>query len=172
MWIARRATPSSWADLEQTIMTVGWASAYISWSSPSSPISSLWRNALSKPRRLDPSIQPIWRFASLTWVTFLLWLQTPALLTLLDPALFSYSTSSGLHIPSCLTMNGWSDQSMPLLQQSSRIWAPWTNPVNVPLLWQLLMTKTDASFQELVIVVEKHQKMYEMKTKKDLKKLL
>ena len=41
MWIARRATFSSWADLEQTIMSVGWASASISWSFSSSPINSL-----------------------------------------------------------------------------------------------------------------------------------
>ena len=33
------------------------------------------------------------------------------------------------------------------------------------------MTRTESSFQELVLVVEKHRKMYKMKTKKDMKKL-
>ena len=34
------------------------------------------------------------------------------------------------------------------------------------------LTRTESSFQELVLVVEKHQNMYKLKTKKDLKKLL
>ena len=33
------------------------------------------------------------------------------------------------------------------------------------------MTRTESSFQELVLVVEKHRKMYKMKTKKDMNKL-
>ena len=33
------------------------------------------------------------------------------------------------------------------------------------------MTRTESSFQELVLVVEKHRKMYKIKTKEDMKKL-
>ena len=33
------------------------------------------------------------------------------------------------------------------------------------------MTRTESSYQELVLVVENHRKMYALKTKKDLKKL-
>ena len=34
------------------------------------------------------------------------------------------------------------------------------------------MTRTESSYQELLLVVEAHRKMYALKTKKDLKKLL
>ena len=33
------------------------------------------------------------------------------------------------------------------------------------------ITRTESSFQELVLVIEKHRKMYKMKTKEDMKKL-
>ena len=33
------------------------------------------------------------------------------------------------------------------------------------------MTRTESSFQELVLVVKKHRKMYKMKTKEDMKQL-